>query len=91
MNYLNKLIGNTPMIKLNYEYKGERRSIFIKLEYYNLTGSIKDRVAYYIIKNAKEKGLLLEHMPIIEATSGNTGISLAALGSYYKHPVYIYA
>ena len=90
MNYLNKLIGNTPMIKLNYEYKGERRSIFIKLEYYNLTGSIKDRVAYYIIKNAKEKGLLLEHMPIIEATSGNTGISLAALGSYYKHPVYIY-
>ena len=90
MNYLNKLIGNTPMIKLNYEYKGEKRSIFIKLEYYNLTGSIKDRVAYYIIKNAKEKGLLLEHMPIIEATSGNTGISLAALGSYYKHPVYIY-
>ena len=90
MNYLNKLIGNTPMIKLNYEYKGERRSIFIKLEYYNLTGSIKDRVAYYIIKNAKEKGLLLEHMPIIEATSGNTGISLAALGSYYKHPVYIF-
>ena len=90
MNYLNKLIGNTPMIKLNYEYKGEKRSIFIKLEYYNLTGSIKDRVAYYIIKNAKEKGLLLEHMPIIEATSGNTGISLAALGSYYKHPVYIF-
>ena len=47
-----KLIGNTPMIKLNYEYNGKLKSIYVKLEYYNLTGSIKDRVAYYIIKNA---------------------------------------
>jgi len=84
------LIGNTPMIKLNYEIEGKKRSIYIKLEYYNLTGSIKDRVADYIIKNAKSKGILKDNMPIIEATSGNTGISLAALGKYYKHPVYIY-
>lgn len=86
----NSLIGNTPMIKLNYEIEGKKRSIYIKLEYYNLTGSIKDRVADYIIKNAKSKGILKDNMPIIEATSGNTGISLAALGKYYKHPVYIY-
>lgn len=86
----NSIIGNTPMIKLNYELNGEKRSIYIKLEYYNLTGSIKDRVAYYIIKNAKKQGKLKEKMPIVEATSGNTGISLAALGAYYKHPVYIY-
>lgn len=86
----NSLIGNTPMIKLNYEIEGKKRSIYIKLEYYNLTGSIKDRVADYIIKNAKSKGILKDNMPIIEATSGNTGISLSALGKYYKHLVYIY-
>lgn len=90
MKLLSKVIGNTPMIRLNYEINGEIRSIYVKLEYYNLTGSIKDRVAYYIIKNAKEQGLLKENMPIVEATSGNTGIALAALGKYYKHPVYIY-
>ncbi len=90
MKLLSKVIGNTPMIRLNYEINGEIRSIYVKLEYYNLTGSIKDRVAYYIIKNAKEQGVLKENMPIVEATSGNTGIALAALGKYYKHPVYIY-
>ena len=90
MKLLSKVIGNTPMIRLNYEINGEIRSIYVKLEYYNLTGSIKDRVAYYIIKNAKEQGVLKENMPIVEATSGNTGIALAALGKYYKHPIYIY-
>lgn len=84
------LIGNTPMIKMIYRYKGKENSIYVKLEMFNLTGSIKDRVAYYIIKNAKEKGILKDNMPIIEATSGNTGISLSALGAYYKHPVYIF-
>ena len=83
-------IGNTPMIKINYEYKGKSKYIYTKLEYYNLTGSIKDRVAYYIINNAKKRGKLKKGMMIIEATSGNTGISLAALGRFYKHPVYIF-
>lgn len=90
MKSLNKLIGNTPMVRIDYVFDGEKRSIYTKLEYYNLTGSIKDRVAYYIIKNAKERGILKDNMPIVEATSGNTGISLAALGSYYNHQVYIY-
>lgn len=85
-----KNIGNTPMIKLEYEYKGKTNFIYAKLEYYNLTGSIKDRVAYYMIQNAKKRGVLKEGQPIIEATSGNTGISLAALGAYYKHPVHIF-
>lgn len=83
-------IGNTPMIKINYEYKGISKYIYTKLEYYNLTGSIKDRVAYYMINNAKKRGELEENMPIVEATSGNTGIALAALGKYYHHPVYIF-
>ena len=84
------VIGNTPMIKITYKYKGKQNNMYAKLEMFNLTGSIKDRVAYYIIKNAKEKGILRENMPIIEATSGNTGISISALGAYYKHPVYIF-
>ncbi len=86
----NFLIGNTPMIKINYKYKGNYNCIWTKLEYYNLTGSIKDRVAFYMINNAKKRGTLKENIPIIEATSGNTGISLSALGTYYKHPVYIF-
>lgn len=84
------VIGNTPMIKIYYKYKGKKGYIYTKLEYYNLTGSIKDRVAYYIIQNAYKKGTLKKGMPIIEATSGNTGIALSALGSYYGHPVTIF-
>ena len=87
---MNNLIGNTPLIKINYIYKEKRKSIYVKLEYYNLSGSIKDRVAYYMIKEARKKGQLKDNMPIIEATSGNTGIALSALGAYYKHPVYIF-
>ena len=84
------VIGNTPMVKIKYQYFGKEREIYTKLEMFNLTGSIKDRVAYYMIKNAKQKGILKENIPIIEATSGNTGISLSALGAYYHHPVYIF-
>lgn len=83
-------IGNTPMIKINYEYKGRKSYVYTKLEYYNLSGSIKDRVGFYIIKNAKERGDLKEGQTIVEATSGNTGIAIAALGAFYKHPVVIF-
>lgn len=83
-------IGNTPMIKINYEYKGRKSYVYTKLEYYNLSGSIKDRVAYYIIQNAKKRGELKEGQTIVEATSGNTGIAIAALGAFYKHPVVIF-
>ena len=87
---LEGLIGNTPMIKITCKYEEKEINIFAKLEYYNLTGSIKDRVAYYMINEAKKKGILKDGQAIIEATSGNTGISLAAIGAYYKHPVYIF-
>ena len=83
-------IGNTPMIKINYEYKGKKSYVYTKLEYYNLSGSIKDRVAYYIIQNAKKRSELKAGQTIVEATSGNTGIAIAALGRYYKHPVVIF-
>ncbi len=84
------LIGDTPLIKINYKYKEKRRSVYAKIEYYNLTGSIKDRVAYYMLRSAMEKGILKEDTPIVEATSGNTGISLAAIGASLKKKVVIF-
>lgn len=87
---LEKLIGNTPMIKIEVKYLEKIINVYAKLEYYNYTGSIKDRIAYYIIKESYKDGSLKKGMPIIEATSGNTGISFAALGAYFGHPVHIF-
>ncbi len=87
---LDRLIGNTPMIKIKYRYENREGYVYAKLEYYNYTGSIKDRLAYYIIKKSKEEKVLKEKQTIVEATSGNTGISFAALGAYFSHPVHIF-
>ena len=87
---IDNLIGNTPIIKIKVKYKEKIVNIYAKLEYYNYTGSIKDRLANYIINTSKKEGILKENMPIIEATSGNTGISFSALGSYHNHPVHIF-
>lgn len=87
---IDKLIGNTPIVKIKYEYEGKIRNTYVKLEYYNYTGSIKDRLAYYIISESKKKGLLKDGQMIVEATSGNTGISFAALGTMYNHEVHIF-
>lgn len=87
---IDKLIGNTPMIKVKVKYDKKIVNVFAKLEYYNYSGSIKDRIANYIINKSYENGSLKSGMPIIEATSGNTGIAFAALGAYYGHPVHIF-
>lgn len=87
---MNIKIGNTPLIKIKYKYNGKEDYIYTKLESYNITGSIKDRVAYYIIKRAYDEGKLKKGMAIVEATSGNTGISLAAMGAYFGNPVHIF-
>lgn len=87
---IEKLIGNTPMIKIIVKYNKKIINVYAKLEYYNYTGSIKDRIANYIILKSYEEKTLKKNMPIVEATSGNTGISFAALGSYYNHPVHIF-
>lgn len=87
---MEKLIGNTPLIKIKYKYNNKENYIYVKLEQYNLTGSIKDRMALYILEEEKKKGILKKNSPIIEATSGNTGISLSAIGAKLKHPVYIF-
>ena len=78
------------MIKIKIKYKNKEINVFSKLEYYNYTGSIKDRLANYIIRESYKSGKLIKAMPIVEATSGNTGISFAALGAYYGHPVHIF-
>ncbi|WDF57413.1 PLP-dependent cysteine synthase family protein [Mucilaginibacter sp. KACC 22063] len=83
------LVGNTPMLKLNYEYKGVPGSIFVKCEHYNLTGSIKDRMALYILHKAYETGQIQPDDVIVEATSGNTGIAFAAIGKSLGHQVKI--
>lgn len=87
---MNIKIGNTPLIKIKYKYNGKENYIYTKLESYNLTGSIKDRVAYYIIQEAYKSGKLKKGMEIVEATSGNTGIALAAMGAFFGNPVHIY-
>ena len=55
---IEKLIGNTPMIKIDYEYENRNGSIYTKLEYYNYSGSIKDRIESYILQKEREKGKL---------------------------------
>ncbi|MDR1983416.1 MAG: PLP-dependent cysteine synthase family protein [Prevotellaceae bacterium] len=87
---LKSMIGNTPMLKITYKYKNKQRIIFAKAEYYNYTGSIKDRIAYYILEKAYKSGELLPCMHIMEATSGNTGISFSALGRALGHEVTIF-
>jgi len=87
---MTKLIGNTPLIRIEYEYKGMKKCICAKLEYYNCTGSIKDRMANFILKSAKEDGSLKQGQTIVEVTSGNTGIAFAALGARYGYPVHIF-
>ncbi|MDR2561600.1 MAG: hypothetical protein LBC63_07510, partial [Holophagales bacterium] len=57
---LSKLVANTPMAKITLKYKGEIRHVYAKLEYYNYSGSIKDRMAFYILKEAYEKGAIKE-------------------------------
>ena len=87
---IRSLIGNTPLIAIDYAWRGTRRVIYAKCESLNLTGSIKDRMAIHILRRAYEHGLLQPGGLIVEATSGNTGISFAALGRALGHPVAIF-
>lgn len=85
------LIGNTPIIELkNYRKKKNLNSkIFAKLEGTNLFGSVKDRVALAMIENAEKNGLLKDGYTIIEPTSGNTGIALAAIAAIKNYKIII--
>lgn len=83
-------VGNTPIIKIRYLYNGKENYIYSKLEFYNISGSIKDRVVYYILTKAYKKGDLKKGMEIVEATSGNTGIALASMAHFFGNAVHIF-
>src|SRR3990167_9506163 len=87
---MRRLIGNTPLLVLALRVGGERRTIYAKYESLNLTGSIKDRMALHILQRAYETGQIAPGDPIAEATSGNTGISFAAIGRALGHPVTVF-
>ena len=84
------LVGNTPMVEVVYMYRGQRRSIFAKCEHYNLTGSIKDRVALYILQQAYLEERIKPSDTIVEATCGNSAVSIAAIGRRLGHKVMLF-
>lgn len=84
------LVGNTPMLEVCYTYKGESRRIFAKCEQSNLTGSIKDRMALTILEAGLRDDAFKPGDTIVEVSSGNTGISFAALGAALGHKVIIF-
>ena len=87
---LRRLVGNTPLLVLACRVRGRTRTVYAKCEQFNFTGSIKDRMALHIITRAYEEGRLAPGDPIVEATSGNSGISFAAIGRALGHPVTIF-
>jgi cysteine synthase A len=84
------LVGNTPLLAIDLEFRGEKRVVFAKAEQLNMTGSIKDRMALHIMQEGYARGTLKPGDHIFEATSGNTGISIAAIGRAMGHPVTIF-
>jgi len=83
------MIGNTPLLAIDLLYQGDQRTIYAKAENLNMTGSIKDRMAYHILNRSYERGDLKPQDVIVEATSGNTGIAFSAIGRALGHPVVI--
>ncbi len=90
IGWLSSLIGNTPLLKINFSFNGIKKTIYAKAENLNMTGSIKDRMAFHILKNAYERGDLKPGDRVIEATSGNTGIAFASIAKALGHPVTIF-
>ncbi|MCL2592783.1 MAG: cysteine synthase family protein [Defluviitaleaceae bacterium] len=87
---LEYLVGNTPMIEITFKLDGKIRKVFAKLEYYNFSGSIKDRMALMSLKRAYQTGALKQGDTIVETTSGNTGIAICSQGSYLGHKIVIF-
>ena len=87
---LTHVVGNTPLLGVEYRYRGRVRTLYAKCEQMNLTGSIKDRMVLGVLRDGYARGVLKPGDTIAEATSGNAGISCAALGSALGHPVTIF-
>ncbi|MFV1956428.1 MAG: PLP-dependent cysteine synthase family protein [bacterium] len=86
---LGRLIGNTPLLEISFTFSGGERRLFAKYEALNMTGSIKDRMALHILYSAYRAREISPGDIIVEATSGNTGISFAAIGRALGHEVSI--
>ena len=80
-NNITEAFGNTPLVRLNRVMDGAKAEVFAKLEFYNPSASVKDRLAIEMIDSAERSGQLLPGGSIVEATSGNTGIALAMVGA----------
>jgi len=89
-NQLRHMIGNTPLLAIRFAFRGRERVVYAKAEHLNMTGSIKDRMAFHILKRAYQEGHLQPGDTIAEATSGNTGISFAAIGRALGHQVVVF-
>ena len=87
---LHRLVGNTPLLAVDVRYRGKACRVFAKHESLSLTGSVKDRMALFVLEDAYRHGRIQPGDRIVEATSGNTGISFAALGRALGHPVTIF-
>jgi cysteine synthase len=87
---IREMVGNTPLLRIHFRFRGEPRVLHAKMEVLNLTGSIKDRMALHILESAYRTGRIQPGDTIAEATSGNTGIAFAAVGRALGHPVVIY-
>ena len=87
---LRRLVGNTPLLAIDVAFRGRRRVLYAKAENLNMTGSIKDRMALHIIGRGYARGALKPGAPILEATSGNTGIAFSGIGRALGHPVEIF-
>ncbi len=85
------LIGNTPIVRLGRLAGGGMAEVYVKLEYLNPTGSHKDRIAYYMIRDAEERGLIEPGDTVVEASSGNTAISVAWVSSLlgYRAEIFV--
>lgn len=84
MNNIKELIGNTPLIKINYRKDNKEKTAYFKAEWLNFTGSIKDRVAYQIITDAIKEKKIDSSKKIVETTSGNMGLSLCAVAKSFN-------
>ena len=87
---LKHMIGNTPLLAIRFAFRGIERVVYAKAEHLNMTGSIKDRMAFHILKRAYQKDHIQPGDTIAEATSGNTGISFAAIGKALGHNVVVF-
>jgi len=87
---IDAMVGNTPLLAIHFRKLKRQHTVYAKAEFFNLTGSIKDRMALHVLHSAYCAGQIKPGHTIVEATSGNTGIAFAAIGRALGHPVVIY-